>query len=145
MLIINHQLLHEIAWNEPQSIVVGLDSNEFHELCCSHLFCRKFNISPHKGISSDETEHTIVKSSSRWSKRTYHLLYLEHRRESPRWIWLKRLCKTLKPSSSQDQGLNLQDSIASWIIIFHTVIQKLEKGRVQSRYDILHKWIEKWH
>jgi hypothetical protein len=122
MLIINHQLLHEIAWNEPQNIVVGLDSNEFHELCCSHLFCRIFNISPHKSISSDELEHIIVKISLRRSKQTYHLLYLEFRRESPRWIRLGRFWKTLEPSTSQDQGLNRQDSTALWIIIFQRVI-----------------------
>jgi hypothetical protein len=90
MLIINHQLLHEKEWNEPQSIVVGFDSNEFHELCCSHLFYRIFIISLYKSISSDELEHIITKSSSRRSKRTYHLLYLEFRRESPRWIRLER-------------------------------------------------------
>jgi hypothetical protein len=145
MLIFNHQLLHEREWNEPQSIVVQFDSNEFHELCCSHLFCRIFNISTHKSISSDEAEHTIAKSSSRQSKRTYHSLYLKFWRESPRRIWLGRFWKTLEPSSSQDQGLNRQDSIALWIIIFQRVIQKLEKVRVQSRYDILRKRIEKWH
>jgi hypothetical protein len=90
MLIFNHQLLHEKEWNEPQSIVVGFDSNEFHELCCSHLFCRIFNISLYKSISSDELEHIIAKISSRRSKRTYHLLYLEFRRESPQWIRLRR-------------------------------------------------------
>jgi hypothetical protein len=77
ILIFNHQLLHEKQWNEPQSIVVGFDSNEFHELCCSHLFCRIFNISLYKSVSSDELEHIIAKSSSRRLKRTYHLLYLE--------------------------------------------------------------------
>jgi hypothetical protein len=77
MLIFNHQLLYEKEWNEPQSIVVGFYSNKFHKLCYSHLFCRIFNILPHKSTSSDETEHTIVKSSSRRSKQTYHLLYLE--------------------------------------------------------------------
>jgi hypothetical protein len=83
MLIFNHQLLHEKEWNEPHSIFVGFDSNEFHELCCSHLFWRIFNISLYKSTSSDEIEHTIVKSSLRRSKRTYHLLYLKFRRESP--------------------------------------------------------------
>jgi len=57
-------------------------SNEFHELCCSHLFCRIFNISPYKSISSEESEHTIAESSLRQSRWTYHLLCLEHRRES---------------------------------------------------------------
>jgi hypothetical protein len=86
MLIINHLLLHEIAWNEPQSIVVGLGFNEFHEFCCSHLFCRIFNISLYKSISSDKLKHIIAKSSSRRSKQIYHSLYLEFWRESPRGI-----------------------------------------------------------
>jgi hypothetical protein len=29
-------------------------SDKFHELCCSHLFCRIIDISPHKGISNDK-------------------------------------------------------------------------------------------
>jgi hypothetical protein len=63
-------------------------SDKFHELCCSHLFCRIIDISPHKSISNDKTDHTIVKVLSRRLKQTYHLLYLESRRESPRWIRL---------------------------------------------------------
>jgi hypothetical protein len=101
MLIINHQLLHEIAWNKPQSIVVGFDYNEFHELCCSHLFCRIFNILLHKSISSKESEYTITKSSSRQSKQIYQLLYLEFQRESPRWIRLGRFYKTPEPSPTK--------------------------------------------
>jgi hypothetical protein len=31
MLIFNHQLLHEIAWNKLPCIVVGFETNEFHE------------------------------------------------------------------------------------------------------------------
>jgi hypothetical protein len=52
-------------------------SDEFHELCCSHLFCRIIDISPHKGISTNKTEHTIVKILLRRLKQTYRLLYLE--------------------------------------------------------------------
>jgi hypothetical protein len=45
-------------------------SDKFHVLCCSHLSCRIIDISPHKGISNDKIEHTIVKILSRRSKRT---------------------------------------------------------------------------
>jgi hypothetical protein len=31
MLIFNPQLLHEIAWNELPCIVLGFETNEFHE------------------------------------------------------------------------------------------------------------------
>jgi len=36
----NHQLLHKLSWNESQTIVVGFDSNKFHEFWCSPMFCR---------------------------------------------------------------------------------------------------------
>jgi hypothetical protein len=39
----NHQLLHKVTWNNLQSIVVGFDSNKFHEFWCSHLSCRICN------------------------------------------------------------------------------------------------------
>jgi hypothetical protein len=45
----------------------------------AHLFCKTFNFSLNKSISNDELECTIVKSSSRRSKRIYYLLYLEPR------------------------------------------------------------------
>jgi len=75
----NHQLLHKVTWNELQSIVVGFDSNKFHEFWCSHLSCRICNFSQYKSISNDELECTIAKGSSRQSKRIYYLLYLEFR------------------------------------------------------------------
>jgi hypothetical protein len=76
MLIFNHQLLHQKELNESQSIVVGFDSNEFHELCCSHLFCRIFNISLYKSISSDELEHIIARAHR--DDRNRHII---------RYIW----------------------------------------------------------
>jgi hypothetical protein len=69
--------LHKVIWNELQSIVVGFDSNKFHELWCSHLSYRICNFSQNKSISNDELECTIAKGSSRRSKRIYYLLYLE--------------------------------------------------------------------
>jgi len=50
-------------------------SDKFHELCCSHLFCRIIDTSPHKSISNDEIEHTIVKSSLRRSKQTSFAIF----------------------------------------------------------------------
>jgi hypothetical protein len=76
-------------------------SDKFHELCCSHLFCRIIDISPHKSISNNKTDHTIVKILSRRSKQTYHLLYLESWRECPRWIRLEILWNTPEPSLSK--------------------------------------------
>jgi hypothetical protein len=38
-----------------------------------------FNFSRNKTISNNKTEYTIAKSSSRWSKLIYYLLYLELR------------------------------------------------------------------
>ena len=44
----NHQLIHKLTWNESQTIVIGFDSNKFHEFWCSHLSCTIFNFSPNK-------------------------------------------------------------------------------------------------
>jgi len=40
-------------------------------LCCSHLSCRIFNISSYKSISSEESKHTVAKSSSKQLRWTY--------------------------------------------------------------------------
>jgi hypothetical protein len=95
------QLMHNIIVKGLLVHSCRVYSDKFHELCCSHPFCRIIDISPHKSITNDKTEHTIVKISSRRSKRTYHLLYLESRRESPRWIRLGILWNTLEPSLSK--------------------------------------------
>ena len=44
MPILYHQLLLNITGYQPQSIVVGFDSNEFHEFWGSHLFCTNIQI-----------------------------------------------------------------------------------------------------
>jgi hypothetical protein len=82
------QLMHNIMVKGLLVHNCRVYSDKFHELCCSHLFCRIIDISPYKSISNDKTEHTTVEILSRWSKRTYQLLYLESQRESPRWIRL---------------------------------------------------------
>jgi hypothetical protein len=88
MSILYLQLMHNIMVKGLWVHSCRVYSDKFHELCCSHIFCRIIDISSHKSISNDKTEHTIVKILSRRSKRTYHLLYLESRQESPRWICL---------------------------------------------------------
>jgi hypothetical protein len=37
-----------MTWNESRSIVVGFDSNKFHEFWCSHLSCRIFDFCTEK-------------------------------------------------------------------------------------------------
>jgi hypothetical protein len=62
------QLMHNIMEKGLLVHSCRVYSDKFHELCCSHLFCRIIDISPHKSISNDKTKHTIVKISSRRSK-----------------------------------------------------------------------------
>jgi hypothetical protein len=95
------QLMHNIMVKGLLVHSCRVYSDKFHKLCSSHLFCRIIDILPHKSISNDKIEQTIVKISSRRSKWTYHLLCLESWWESPRWIRLGILWNTLKPSLSK--------------------------------------------
>ena len=77
--IINYQHNLHIYLIPSPNIVIGFDSNKFHEFWCSHLSCRIFKFLKNKIISNGELECTIAKSSSSWSKWIYYLLYLELR------------------------------------------------------------------
>jgi hypothetical protein len=81
-------------------MVVGLYSNKFHELCCSHLFCI-LSIFYHIKVPQvmKQSNHCEDLIETIETDISFALFGVPER--SPRWIRLGRFKKTPEPSPSK--------------------------------------------